>query len=465
MSTAETLTGRLVDKVRSIELQDIPKEAIEVAKNVVLDGSSVILAGSTEPLGVGRLVTQWVKDMGGTQESSVIAGGFKVPAMSAAFANGTMAHALDFDNTSHPRNHPQSPTLSAILALAEKYSLPGDRVLGAIVIAFEIQARLRMASTGLDTGKGLHKPGTIGQMGGPAACAWLLGLSRQETLMALGIAGSRVGSLAINTGTMTKSSHSGHAARMTVESVELAKRGWTATDAVFDTGGYFDTFLGKRYEPELLVEDFGEPYRMVDPGIGYKKHPCNFNTQRAIDVALELRDKHSIDWRQIDSLVIEITPFDYINRPYPATGLDGKFSIQYTTSLALIDGIVTVDSFSDARRFSEDIVSFLPKVSVVYDDTIDMSTVKMLTRVRITMTDGTVHFGELEKMTGMVGIPLRREERERKFYGCALRVMSRGSADNLLSLIDGVGELDDIGVLMSALSNVDGGTATTPTAP
>lgn len=460
MSSTETLTGRLVDKIRSVELGSIAPEAVDVAKNVVLDGASVILAGSTEPLGLGRLVTQWVRDNGGTAESSVIAGGFKAPAMSAAFANGTMAHALDFDNVSHPRNHPQSPTLSAILALAEKYGLPGEQVLGAIVVAFEVQGRLRLAATGLDTGKGFHKPGTVGLFGGVAGCAWLLGLSRHEMLMALGIGGSRAGSLAINTGTMTKSSHSGHAARMSVECVELARRGWTASEGVFDAGGFFDTFLGDRYQSELLVDDFGDPYRMVDPGIGYKKHPCNFNTQRAVDAALELRAENDIDYRDIDNVVIEVHPFDYINRPNPATGLEAKFSIQYTTSIALIDGILTVDSFSDDRRFSDDIVQFLPKVSVVYDDSIDFSTVKMNTRVRVTMKDGTVHFREKQKITGMVGIPLSRAERERKFYSCALRVMSKSRADDLLALIDNVAELDDVNELMSTLSNVDGGTAT-----
>ncbi len=460
MSNSETLTGRLVDKIRSVELGSLPQEPIDVAKTVVLDGASVMLAGSTEPLGVGRLATQWVRDNGGTEESSVVAAGFKVPAMAAAFANGTMAHALDFDNVSHPRNHPQSPTFPAILALGQKYGLSGEKVLGAIVVAFEVQGRVRMASTGLDTGKGLHKPGTVGLIGGTAACAWLLELTREQTLMAFGIAGSRIGSLAINTGTMTKSSHSGHAARMAVESVELARRGWTASEGLFDKGGYFDTFLGDRYEPELLVENFGAPYRMVDPGIGYKKHPCNFNTQRAIDAALELRSEHTIDYRDIDRVEIEVTPFDYINRPKPISGLEGKFSLQYTTSIALIDGEVTVDSFSDDRRFSDDVVDFLPQVSVIYDDTIDISTIKMLTRIRIIMKDGTVHFREKEKITGMVGVPLRREEREKKFYQCALRVMSRGRADELLAMIDDVAALKDIGELATALSEVDGGSAT-----
>jgi aconitate decarboxylase len=451
------LTGRLVDKILAVDVDDLDGEAVEVARRVVLDGLSVMLAGSTEPLGVGRLITAYVKENGGSPDSSVIAGGFKAPAVAAAFANGTMAHALDFDNTGYPRNHPMSPTLPAILALAEKYGFSGRRVVGAVIVAFEVQNRLRMASIGLDTGKGFHKPGTTGTMGSAAACGWLLGLDREQLAMTLGIAGSRAGSLAINTGTMTKSSHSGHAARMGVECAELAQRGWTASTAVFDKGGFFDTFLGNRQEPQLLVENFGAPYRMVDPGIGYKKYPCNFNTHRAIDVALELRKQHSIDPSRIKHIAIEICPFDYINRPHPVSGLDGKFSLQYTTAIALLDGVVTVDSFSDDRRFSPDVEALLPHTTVTYDDSISLDQLELITRVAITMDDGSEFAGQKQKMTGMIGVPIRREESLAKYYSCATRVMGQAQADETLALIDNITDLDTVTELMALVRDVDNG--------
>lgn len=100
--------------------------------------------------------------MGGAPQASVVAGGFKTSMLNAAYANATMAHALDFDNTWYPLNHPTSPTLPAILAIAENYKLSGKRIIEAIVTAFEVQARVRLAATGLKTGAGFHKPGTTG---------------------------------------------------------------------------------------------------------------------------------------------------------------------------------------------------------------------------------------------------------------------------------------------------------------
>ena len=62
--------------------------------------------------------------------------------------------------------------------------------------------------------------------------------------------------------------------------------------------------------------------------------------------------------------------FEYINRPQPETGLDGKFSVQYTTAVALLDGEITVDTFNNERRFAPDVVALLPKVTLRFDDSI-----------------------------------------------------------------------------------------------
>src|SRR5688500_15386908 len=204
-----TLTEQFVDKLLALRYESLPPQAIKVAKEVTLDGLAVTLAGATEPLGVGRISTEYVKSLGGAPQASVIAGGFKTSLTNAAYANGTMAHALDFDNTWYPLNHPTSPTLPAILAIAEHHVMPGRKVIEAIAAAFEVQGRLRLAATGLGTGGGFHKPGMTGTFGATAGAGRLLGLNRDQMLMAFGLAGSRAGSISINTGTMTKSSHSG----------------------------------------------------------------------------------------------------------------------------------------------------------------------------------------------------------------------------------------------------------------
>jgi len=446
-----TLTGQLVDHVLAVQYDTLPAAAVDMAKAVTLDGIAVMLAGATEPLGLGRIVTQYVKDSGGHPQATVIAGGFKSSMANAAFANGTMAHALDFDNTWYPLNHPTSPTLPAILAIAEHHHVGGKSIIEAIAASFEVQGRMRLAATGLETGSGFHKPGTTGQFGAVTAAAKMLGLDHRQTLMAFGIAGSRAGSLSLNTGTMTKSSHSGHAARMGVECALLAQMGFTGTDDVFGPRGFFDTFLFGKAEPHLLIENFGAPFRMVDPGVGFKKHPSNYFTHRPIDAALALREAHGIKPEQIAGVEVVFPRFDYVNRPQPETGLDGKFSVQYTTAVALLDGEITVDSFDNARRFAPDVVALLPKVILRMDDNIPKDFDRMHIDMTVTLNDGRVLKQRVDKLSGWIGSPLTREQRLKKFHSCAKRVLAPQAADDVVAFVDHLEQKPDIGNLMSLL--------------
>lgn len=445
------LTQQLVDHVMALSYERLPAAAIDMAKQVMIDGLGVIMAGYDEPSGLGRIVVDYTRTIGGSPQATVIGGGFMSSMPNAAFANGTLAHALDYDNTWYPLNHPTSPTLPAILAIAEHHRLPGKAVITAIVAAFEVQGRLRLAAKGLETGKGFHKPGTTGTFGATAACGKLLGLDPRQFLMALGIAGSRAGSLSLNTGSMTKSSHSGHAARMGLECAMLAKLGYTAHEDVFGPHGFFDTFMPGNAEPRLLVEGFAAPLRMIEPGVGFKKHPSNYFTHRPIDAALALRERHGIDPARIERVTVRFPRIEYVDRPQPATGLDGKFSVQYTTALALLDGEIGIDSFTDARRFAADVVALLPRVTLVFDDTIPNDFDRMHVVVEVATSGGAVYSERVDKLSGWCGIPLTREQRMKKFLGCSRRLLDRASAEGIVALVERLDEQPDVEAVMQPL--------------
>ena len=445
---AAGITEELIGKLLALRYQALPREAIEVSKQIMLDGLGVMHAGAGEPLGVGRISIAYVQAMGGEPQASVITSGFKTSMLNAAYANGCIAHALDFDNTHYPPNHPTSPTLPAILALAEHYKLTGRAIIEAIVSAYEVQGRLRLASTGLATGRGFHKPGTIGLFGAVAAATRLLSLDQQQALMAFGVAGSRAGSMSINTGTMTKSSHSGHGARMGVECAMLAKMGWTASADVFGPKGFFDTFMPGDADPQLLVKDFGAPLRMLDPGVGFKLYPCNGFTQRPIDAALALRDQYQIRAADIERVEITHPRFDYVNRPQPKSGLDAKFSVQYTTLVALLDGEVSIDTFTDARLFAPDIAALLPKVHFRADDTIPLDKAKLHIIVTVWLKDGREVSKMIDnKVTGWLGSkgnPPTREQRLKKFFACTRHALRESAAERMLALVEQLESLPDV---------------------
>jgi len=443
-----TLTEQLVAHIRSLSYDKLPEEAIATARHVFVDGVGVTLAGATEPLGVGRIVTEYVADMAGARQASVIGGGFKTSMTEAAFANGTMAHALDFDNCWYPLNHPTSPTLPVILAFAEHHGINGRDCVTALVTAFEVQARLRVASTGLRTGRGFHKPGTTGLMGAVAAGIKMMDLDEHQSLMAFGIAGSRLGSLSLNTGTMTKATHSGNAARMGLESALLAGRGWTAAPDVFGPQGYFDTMMGDDQSPERLVEDFADPLWMVRPGVGFKKYPSNYFTHRPIDGALAIRSRADFTIEEIDAVTIRFPDLRYVDRPSPASGLDGKFSLQYTTALALLDGAVSIDSFTNERRFATDVEQLLSKVRMVFDPEISKEFLDLHVEVTVHRSDGSAVTERVDALTGMPGVPLSEEQRMAKFEACAGRVLEGPEVAELAGLLNRIEELADVRAVM-----------------
>lgn len=451
-----TLTDELVRRMADVRFDDLGPSVLATARHVFIDGIAVMLGGATEPLGIGRTIRDYARDMAGAPQASVVGGGFKTSMTEAAFANGTMAHALDFDNCWYPLNHPTSPTLPVITALAEHLDLDGRDCVTALAVAFEVQARLRRASTGLHTGRGFHKPGTTGLMGAVAAAIVLLGLDHDQSVMAFGIAGSRLGSLSLNTGTMTKSTHSGNAARLGLESALLAQRGWTGARDVFGPGGYFDTLFGEDQEPDLLVRHFADPLWMETPGVGFKKYPSNYFTHRPIDAALAIRSS-GIDVDEIVSVTIRFPDLHYVDRPVPDSGLDGKFSLQYATTVALLDGAVTIDTFTDERRFAPDVVAFLPKVSIEFDPSISKEFLDLHTEVTVRLSDGTAVSERIDALTGMPGVPLTAEQITAKYYACATRVLTRDRADQLLGHLMHVDTMPSLRPIMDLARADEGG--------
>jgi 2-methylcitrate dehydratase PrpD len=253
----------------------------------------------------------------------------------------------------------------------------------------------------------------------------------------------------VNTGTMTKSSHSGHAARMGVESALLAEIGWTAHSDVFGPGGYFDTFLGGDAEPELLVEGFGVPYRMVDPGMALKKYPCNYYTHRPIDAALVIRERIA-PGLEIDAVDIVFPDFPHVDRPRPETGLDGKFSVQFATVAALLDGTVTVDTFMDSEIERPEVQSLLGRTTMKLDPDIPVDFPDTWTDVSVRLSDGSVLTERMQKLTGF-HTPLTRDQICGKFTSCAGRALGSARASELLDALQELKPDDQIGSVTSLL--------------
>src|SRR5437763_16145408 len=204
----KNLTQVLARKSASLEYDDLPQDAHELARQCILDYFGVAVAGAGD--GLVRLMLDELTEAGGTPQASVIGHQTRLPALSAALVNGAAGHALDYDdvNMAMP-GHPSVAILPGLLALAQLRRSAGRDVVTAFVAGYEIACRIGAALQPGHYNLGFHATATVGCFGAAAACARLLGLDTTASATPLGIAGTQAAGLQSQFGTMCKPSRPG----------------------------------------------------------------------------------------------------------------------------------------------------------------------------------------------------------------------------------------------------------------
>jgi len=448
------LTATLCERIAACHYEDLPPEALDAARRLVLDGIAVAVAGVSAEDAV-PIMAKTLRALGGTPVATVIGCNLRIDPVRAAAINGAAMHVLDFEPMWSPATHALSVTLPVALALAEARALPGRDVLAALVKGIEIQGWLREAS-GQYTPDVLkfHPPGLVGPMGAVAVASHMLRLTPVQMAHAFGIAGSRAGSLFGNVGTMTKSFHCGQAASVGLEAALLAEAGFTGDTETFESPlGYANTFYTGTFKPEQMLNYGRQPWRVVDPGYAIKMFPSQFGTHFVITAGLALHPRvPSVEAIRSVTLTGPVMP--YVNRPSPETGLSGKFSFQYTLASALLDGKVGIHTFSDERLRAPDMQALLPKIEIVMDKDIPARFETMHVRLRIELNDGTVLETRCDGPRGMWGQPkIDPADHLLKVRDCLSTALAPDSVEQGISLASRIDSLEspDISTLMKLI--------------
>jgi 2-methylcitrate dehydratase PrpD len=289
MNISQRYTEQVARFVVETRVDTIPREVAAAAKTAILDCLGVALAGSKED--GTRICAEQVRIEGARGVASVWGQGFKSSASLAALANGTAAHALDFDHGVY-LGQPTSAVIPAVVSLAEALSASGRDLLEAYVAGFEATAKIAKSIPEEGRG-GWHGAGTLGTLGAALSCAKLLKLDVDRSRTALGIATSMASGAACNYGTMTKPLGSGLAARSGVLAACLAQKGFTASATALESAaGFFDAFLSLPPDPAAM-EELGRTYELTG-GLKIKPYPCGGLSHNAIDAVLEMRERDGI---------------------------------------------------------------------------------------------------------------------------------------------------------------------------
>jgi len=436
---SESPTAQIAAIVAGTMSSSLDEQAIAAAKLLIADGIAVAVAGSVED--APKIIAAHVKNMECSEEASVWSFGFKTSPIQAAYANAVSMHVLDFEPMSSPPTHAVSPTLPVALALGEMLKASGREIVTACAKGFEMQGRVLLASSHERGALPFHTPGIVGVMGSAVAAAHLLGLGPMQVQHALGIAASRCAGLSANTGSMVKCTHCGNVASAGLEAGLLAKRGFIANPDIFEAkSGYVETFFPKHFDYDALFQ-FGRPYRFVDPGMAIKFYPSKYPTHFGIAAATALRKRIS-DPRDIARVHIDIPEITDADRPKPRSGLEGKFSFQYTVAAGLLDGRVGIDTFTDDRRFRVDMTQLLDKIELTRDPTRPRDTRNMRVEVTVTTRDGTTYKEVCARPPGAWGSPIDQESHHAKVSSC---LAVRLSDTDVAFVLDLLGRLEHLG--------------------
>jgi len=438
---------------------EIPQRAVAIAKRSVLDGIAVALAGSLDP--GGRIISQYVRDMGGRPQAGVIGGGFKTSPPEAALANGTLIHALDWDDVSPSWmvGHPTATILPACLALGEVSRASGKELLEAYIVGFEVGSKLGIGIGGRHYEAGWHSTATLGTMGAAAAAAKILKLTAGEVRMALGIAASMAGGLRQNFGTMTKQLHAGIAARNGVVAAMLAKRGFTSDENILETPFGFFRVLGGGGEGDIvrMSQGLGNPFDIISPGVSLKVYPCCSEAHRCIDALFYLVRKHRFSPDDVVEMICHtsgVVPQILIHHS-PQTGLQAKFSMEYLMAVALLDGEVSPEQFTDERVQDPRVQELMERVSYRHHEGVTgMEGLRLPEAVTVRLKNGREYSYQVERARGTPENPLTDEELNSKLRQCARLVLSGEEVETLLELVSGLEELGDISKLASILTGL-----------
>jgi 2-methylcitrate dehydratase PrpD len=452
MATPPPVTDTLARFVAEAEFRTISEKTLTNAKMHLLDTLGVALAAVSTP--VAKIALDYCARFGASNESSLWGTREKSSVPVAAFGNGLLAHALDFDDweDSIHAGHPSSMVVGAALSLGDALGASGKNLLTAYVVGIEVLTKISAAGPNLHD-RGFHSTPVLGSLGAAVACARLLGLAPDKIKAALGVAASGCSGIHRQQGSMVKPFHAGNAARNGVEAALLAEKGFTADAAIFEAPrGFCDTFFGKgTCNYEKMIADIGKPYFLESPGLGLKMHPCSAPQFLAADAALHLKREHGIRFDDVAKIEVSIPPERY-QRHYHAevkTGLRGKFAINYVVALCILDGKLEIATFTDEKANQPQVQQALSKVKVIVDESIPEP--GPYCPVTVELNNGT-RFGYTAKIAkGAPSNPLAEKEVLDKFRSNAKTVIAEKQTEQLIAAMRNLESVDNVKKIVELL--------------
>lgn len=384
-----TITKRIAQIPNQYHFDQLPQEAITIAKQCMLDWLGVTIAALDDE--VGHLLKEELVD--NSQKTTLIGSTQKASLLNATLINGTIGHVLDYDDSNKLMiGHPTAPIFPALLALGEQLGSSGADLITAFVAGYETGGHVASLAWIPHYHAGFHASATIGTFSAAAACARLMNLDNTKMEMALGLASTQAAGLKINNGTMSKSFQVGKAAMNGLLAARMAARDFTAgANSLEGSEGFLQTHTNHEYELTLQSQGYFIKNNL------FKYHAACHLTHSEIEILKEMKSE-GLRPEEVEHIQLEV-PNQHLkicNIEVPTTGLETKFSMKHIAAMTLY-GVETarIEAYTDEVANDEQLKALAKKVTIQADREPGMDAT-----VTVTKKDGTL----LSKFVD-VGIP------------------------------------------------------------
>ncbi|XP_044142515.1 cis-aconitate decarboxylase [Bufo gargarizans] len=459
MLATKSVTGSFAGIIHGLTTSHLTEELIRRSKRMILDTLGVGLIGTTTE--VFHKALQYSK-IYSTDVSSTVWGqpDLRLPPLYASFVNGVAVHSMDFDDTWHPATHPSGAVLPSLIALSETlpshHKKSGLDFLLAFNVGIEVQGRLmHFSNEASNIPKRFHPPAVVGTMGSAAASSKFLGLDQVQCREALAIAASYSGAPMANAGTQTKPLHIGNAGRHGLEAACFAFLGLEGNKHILDLESGFGAFYND-YNPQALQSLESYSWLLEKQDVAIKRFPAHLGMHWVADAACAVRkhiagENEPLPIDNIQNIVLKIPDVKYVSRPIPNSEHEARHSFQFNACTALLDGLVSIQSFSDQNISRPELQKILNKIEIVHPSDNQPNFEKLYSEVSVTMIDGTTFTERCNTFYGHWRKPLSNEDLVKKFRSNALTVLSEDRVEGIVETVNKLEELPDCSVLCSFL--------------
>ena len=448
------IAERLGGWASGLSLSHVPEAARHIARRCIVDTIGVAVAGSRT--GVAEQIRAHVSVQYGSGPCTQLGARETASPLGAALANGTAAHALDFDDTSYAGViHGSVIVLPAVLAAAEHADISGARFLEAFIAGSEAAYGLGLTLTDSHYLRGWWATSTLGAIGAAAGAAKAARLDADTTARAIALAALGANGMVAMLGTDAKPVLAGQAARLGVESALLAAQGHGVPLRTFeDPRGFLALMNGGRAH-EAALDELGQTWRLMEPGIAIKRYPVCSAAQAAMELTGTLIAENKLDRDQIVSVLCEVPHLVKISLVHgnPETPAQAQFSMPFAIGCILAFGALGPVQISNGALGDKRLRAAMGRVKMVEADDLNGEEFQPrypeCARVTLTTGEGREISGFLGAAAGMPENPLSDEALSQKFRDCC--AFAGWPQERCEALLSGLWKIESAGTMGTLL--------------